>query len=104
MDIRIRQTVTSLLDGVIAIIENKNEDNTHLEVVSPIPGSYNPAKFGVAYYFSGHGKKVQNVRTFSIDVERSTAGFDNKPDQLCNKMCLPQKWGFLIVFWFCPLH
>ena len=37
------------------------------EVAVPQPGTYNPAKFGRAYYFNESGLKIRNIRQFSID-------------------------------------
>ena len=48
--------------------------------------TYNPAKFGRAYYFTKHRCQVRNVREFSIDrVREKHITFDDTPRNLCSK-------------------
>ena len=76
---------------------------------NPIPGSYNPAKFGRAYYFSTHGQQVRRMRRFPADDESRKPrkeNFDDVPDIICQKR-FPQvsKKGVSDLFlWFCPQH
>ncbi|KAL4223839.1 hypothetical protein ACF0H5_017304 [Mactra antiquata] len=38
---------------------------------SPQPDTYNPAKFGRAYYFNKDGLKLRNIRQFSVDTDNT---------------------------------
>ena len=84
---------------------------THLNDVEadpsvPILSSYNPPKFGRAYYFSNHGCQIREMRRFPIDGINKTAIFDDAPDIRCEKR-FPQvsKTGSsYLVLWFCPEH
>lgn len=72
----------------------------------PMLSSYNPPKFGRAYYFTDHGNQVREMRRFPIDGVNKTAIFDDAPDIRCEKR-FPQvsKSGSSYLFlWFCPEH
>jgi len=71
-----------------------------------IPGTYNPAKYGRAFYFTEHGCQIREMRQFSIDSKASSVKYDDLPESKCNKI-YPQvtKKGVSYLFlWFCPLH
>ena len=58
-----------------------NLDVHETQPAIPQRGTYNPAKFGRAYYFSPTGESLRNVRKFSIDDERNkkNSNFDDPP-------------------------
>ena len=58
-----------------------NLDVHETEPAIPQRGTYNPAKFGRAYYFSPTRGRLRNVRKFSIDDERNkkNSNFDDPP-------------------------
>ena len=71
-------------------------------------GTYNPPKFGRAYYFTAHGCQLRNVRQFTIDHERSAQNHDDEPHQFerCSKS-FPQvstKGTSHLFLWFCAKH
>jgi len=71
-----------------------------------IPNSYNPPKYGRAYYFSDSGNQLRTPRIFTCD-DGSTTNFDDKPSDACQKSFNQQvsKKGITYLFlWFCPLH
>lgn len=72
----------------------------------PIPNTYNPPKYGRAYYFTEHGCQIREMRKFSIDKDKKNENFDDTPDKECNKSFLEvAKRGTSFVFlWFCPRH
>ena len=88
------------------VIETHAKDIAPLSS-SPMDGTYNPAKFGRAYYFSEHGSQIRPMRLFPLDKPNNTAhNFDDSPDILCQKR-FPQvsKQGTSYLFlWFCPVH
>ena len=69
--------------------------------------TYNPAKFGKAYYFTEHGCQVRKVRGFSIDRDsEKDVHFNNTFRNLCFKK-FPQvskKDISYLFLWFCPQH
>ena len=75
------------------------------------PGTYNPAKYGRAYYFSQSGEKLRNARKFSIDTKKSDnnpyddppADFD-KCDKYFSKTSVSAKGTSNLFLWFCPIH
>ena len=86
---------------------NKIHNNDVLpEDSSPIPHTYNPPKFGRAYYFASHGQQVRQIRRFNIDSKSNSGNFDDTPELVCSK-AFPQvsKKGTSYLFlWFCPMH
>nr|XP_047139907.1 uncharacterized protein LOC100198017 isoform X1 [Hydra vulgaris] len=83
----------------------------HLVDVPPkkaevIEGTYNPPRFGRAYYFEKHGSQIRKMRMFSADKSANNNLFDDVPSEICNKV-FPQvsKKGVSFLFlWFCPMH
>ena len=70
-----------LNDRVIGMHQNK---------IAPAPAqpqlnSYNPAKYGIAYYFNRDGKKLREKRLFTVDEKGSSQNFDGRPAKVCNK-------------------
>ena len=45
----------------------------------PQLNSYNPAKYGIAYYFNRDGKKLRENRLFTVDKKGSNQNFDDRP-------------------------
>ena len=83
------------------------------EQADPQHGTYNPAKFGRAYYFSPTGERLRNVRKFSIDAEsnKNNANFDDTPADFdkctkdyISKTDLNAKGTSTLFLWFCPNH
>ena len=72
-----------------------------------VPGTYNPAKYGRAYYFTDHGQQIRQMRRFPIDKKMKQGQiYDDAPDIRCEKL-FPQvsKKGTSYLFlWFCPQH
>jgi len=65
------------------------EVNTPAEAV-PQPGSYNPEKYGTAYYFNESGSRLRKVRQFSMDDDQKSkkkTDHDNQTEEFerCNK-------------------
>ena len=63
----------------------------HCDDISPepalkIPGTYNPPKYGRAYYFTDHGHQVRQMRRFPIDKKiKHGQIYDDAPDTRCEK-------------------
>ena len=85
--------------------------NLHNEDVSPcnaeMADSYNPPKYGPAFYFQNHSQQIRKMRCFLIYNERKkNLNFDDAPAEVCSKI-FPQvsKTGMTYLFiWFCPDH
>ena len=91
-----------LNDRVIGMHQNK---------IAPAPAqpqlnSFNPAKYGIAYYFNRDGKKLRKNRLFTVNEKGSSQNFDERPANVCNRY-FPQvsKRGITYLFlWFCLLY
>ncbi|KAL4229192.1 hypothetical protein ACF0H5_012236 [Mactra antiquata] len=80
---------------------------------SPQPDTYNPAKFGRAYYFNKNGLKLRTIRQFSIDNENTvrrnvdhddgTLDFE-KCQKLFSKSQNSAKGTSNLFLWFCADH
>ena len=101
--------ITSFLQHIVDRVRNLEEHMVVPEVPAPIPGSYNPPKYGRFYYFRSDGKQVRRGRPFSID-DKNTAKqieFDDVPyGPHCRKFYpkVSAKGSTYMFFWFCPLH
>ncbi|XP_069108872.1 uncharacterized protein [Argopecten irradians] len=75
-------------------------------------GTYNPPKYGRAYYFSPSGCSVRSIRNFTIDQGktcRNTVADDNPmPFETCNKLFskvqVSARGSTSLFLWFCPSH
>ena len=47
------------------------------DAINPKPGTYNPAKFGRAYYFTSHGKQLRDIPKYTMSS--SSANYDDEP-------------------------
>ena len=77
----------------------------------PQAGTYNPPKYGRAYYFSLTGEKLRPIRKFEIDNERKiNPAYDDPPlpNDLCEKYFskthVSAKGTSTLFLWFCPTH
>ena len=88
------------------VLEMHQSDVSEDEIVIESE-TYNPVKFGRAYYFADHGCQIRKVRGFRIDRDREKdVNFDDTPRNLCSKK-FPQvsKRGVSYLFlWLCPQH
>lgn len=85
-------------------------DYTEPEMPIPVPGTYNPPKYGRAYYFSPTGSQVRKCRKFSMDKNRAEEhdNYDDEPasGEKCSKIYpkVSGKGATFTFFWFCPTH
>ncbi|KAH3885518.1 hypothetical protein DPMN_009513 [Dreissena polymorpha] len=85
------------------IFENCKEPDS----VSPQPYSYNPAKFGRAYYFTPHGMQLRNIPINSMG--NGGSNYDDTPqntaDQCSKKFPEVGRKGSTYLFlWIDPQH
>ena len=76
-----------------------HQDHINPEAASSTGDTYNPTKFGQAYYFNKEGTQIRETRKFECD--------NSKIGTLANEACYPQvaKSGSTFLFlWFCPLY
>lgn len=98
--------ILELMKYCSAFVKEFHSHDVPPEPAIPIASTYNPPKFGRAYYFTEHGQQVREIRRFPIDNRKEPANFDNTPDEICCKK-FPQvsKKGVSYLFlWFCPKH
>ncbi len=77
----------------------------------PQEHSYNPGKFGRAYYFNPTGSRIRQTRSFVADQRsRKNQNYDDDPmpHEQCSKDFPDPKASArgtcFSFFWFCPLH
>ena len=99
--------VISHLSYLASFVESIHDVDLPAEEPIPIDHTYNPPKFGRAFYFQNDGKQVRKMRKFTIDNQKKDSNnYDDKPEEACNKI-FPQvsKAGMTYLFlWFCPMH
>ncbi|WAR14459.1 hypothetical protein MAR_004564, partial [Mya arenaria] len=83
------------------------------EEAIPQPGTYNPEKYGRAYYFNQSGLKVRDIRKFTIDeenVNKKNADHDDAAHDFerCNKFFtkvnVSAPGTSTLFLWFCADH
>ena len=83
------------------------------EMAFPQPGTYNPAKFGRAYYFNESGLKLRNIRQFTMDIDKKAKKNvdhdDNTMDfercqKLYSKVQTSAPGTSNLFLWFCADH
>lgn len=84
------------------------QDCKEPDQVNPKPGTYNPAKFGRAYYFTPHGQQLRDIPKYSMG-NGSSANYDDEPAQLedkCSKRYpeVGRKGTTYLFLWFDPQH
>ncbi|XP_047144680.2 uncharacterized protein LOC124818179 [Hydra vulgaris] len=102
-----RSDVAMLVDYIAKAIINIHTFNEPCGDIRVIENSYNPAKYGRAYYFTQHGCQIRRMRDFTIDKEdRKKIVFDDHPDVSCDKQfpSVSKKGTTYAFFWFCPVH
>ncbi|XP_069109370.1 uncharacterized protein [Argopecten irradians] len=75
-------------------------------------GTYNPAKYGRAYYFTPSGNALRNIRKFTIDegkAARNTEADDHPMSfETCHKLFskaqISARGSTSLFLWFCPSH
>ena len=79
-----------------------HQDDIKPEAALPIGDTYNPPKFGRAYYFNKEGTQIRETRKFECDNSK----IGDSSNEACTKK-YPQvaKSGSTFLFLqFCPLH
>jgi len=96
--------VLSLLLYCAEAVKHLHSFDTPPEPAIPIPGTYNPPKYGRAYYFTEHGSQVREMRKFPID--KGATNYDDIPANKCEKSFkqISHKGISFMFLWFCPLH
>jgi len=97
--------VIKLLKCCNNMVKKVHVSDTPAGLSEPVPESYNPPKFGRAYYFSNHGCQLRQIRRFPIDVGVK-GNFDDVPDVYCAKRfpVVSKKGVSYLFLWFCPIH
>lgn len=103
------EDVLAVLKYLVERVKEIEQNSIRPEIASPISQSYNPPKFGRAYYFEENGRQVRRPRKFSIDKENDKK--DSVDDELSMGQCSknygivnPSKGITQLFLWFCPKH
>ena len=99
------EDVIYFTEYLIASVRNIHANDEPGDEAEPIHGTYNPAKYGRAYYFNKHGCQVRRMRQFTLD-KVSKGNFDTNPDTMCEKRfpVVSKKGTTYLFLWFCPTH
>ena len=101
----VKNSAVTLLHYCALFVEDYHQTDIEPEAPVVLPNTYNPARFGRAYYFESHGCQIRKNRNFSMDTQ-SAKNFDDVPNDNCQKR-FPQvnKKGTCYLFlFFCPIH
>ena len=60
-------SVLNFLDHLLVRVKNIFVNCKQADEIQPKPGTYNPAKYGRAYYFTEHGNQIRNIPKYTID-------------------------------------
>ena len=90
----------------IRSIKEKNKDASPAESQ---PGSYNPEKNGVAYYFTPNGEKLRDIPVYTMNENAHSKNYDDLPsqaDEQCNKIYpeVSRRGTTYLFLWFDPKH
>ena len=87
---------------VDAIFQNCKEPDAAV----PHPGTYNPAKFGRAYYFTPHGNQLRDIPKYTMNS--ISANYDDEPARVADKCIKDYEVGrkgvSYLFLWFDPQH
>ena len=99
------EDVIMLLSYICRLVAEIHTKNIVADEIKPIPFSYNPARFGRAYYFTEHGMQVRSMRKFSMDDSRKK-NYDDAPTMVCEKKFpnVTKSGSTYLFLWFCPKH
>lgn len=96
----VMQEMCDFVHSLCVLVESVHADDVAAGIGSPIVGSYNPEKFGCAYYFSPHGCRVRLPLNYSGSANPTVEA------ESCTKIYpFVSRGGFTYSFlWFCPIH
>ena len=100
------EDIIHFMEYLVASVRNIHTHDEPEDGAIPIPGTYNPAKYGRAYYFHQHGCQVRRMRQFSLEKDKKNGNFDDDPDTMCEKRfpVVSKKGTTYLFLWFCPTH
>ena len=93
--------------GLINKLRQTHENDHQTPHPDPIPGTYNPERFGRAYYFTSTGEQVRNMPMYDINSKCSSANYDDPPSsESCQKKYpeVSRKGTAYLFLWFDPNH
>ena len=96
--------IFNLLQYCAHFVSSIHENDIDADIRLSIDDSYNPPKYGRAYYFTKHGSQLRKMQSFPVDDgSQEKVNFDNVPEEFCKKK-FPQvsKKGILSVFLVLP--
>ncbi|XP_057305447.1 uncharacterized protein LOC130642379 [Hydractinia symbiolongicarpus] len=102
-----KRSTLSFFVHVCERVKSIHSFNTPPAPTQKLEGTYNPAKYGRAYYFTENGEQIRKMRSFSMDKReiKDTAN-DDTPDVRCRKVYpdVSKKGTTYLFLWFCPYH
>lgn len=101
--------VISLFQYLISRIREIKDKNKEPSPAVCQPGSYNPERNGVAYYFTPSGEKLRDIPVYTMNENAHSKNYDDLPpraDEQCNKIYpeVSRRGTTYLFLWFCPKH
>ena len=112
-DVLLNAKGTPVMNDAIAFFEHLIErveaifhDCKEPDAINPKHDSYNPSKFGRAYYFTPHGQQIRDIPVYTMG---SSGNYDDEParaDERCNKKYpeVGRRGTTYLFLWFDPQH
>ena len=77
-------SVLNFLDQLLVWVKNIFVNCKEADEIQPKLGTYNPAKYGRAYYFTEHGNQIWNIPKYTIDDSSANSTYDDDDDEPAN--------------------
>ena len=101
LSVALLHTLHQMRDRWEQVYEQLAQDAS--EPAVPIDGSYDPARFGAAYYFREDGKRVRNIRRVPEHDDKLKDG-EEVSVSACSKKYPRPPGSSYVMFFFCPYH
>ncbi|XP_041347204.1 uncharacterized protein LOC121367125 isoform X1 [Gigantopelta aegis] len=107
-----RESLLEVLDFIeylVLRVKDIHGKNKAPDFAVPQPGTYNPEKYGRAYYFNPTGEQLRHLPKYSMNEHATSKNYDDQPareEEKCNKI-FPQvsrKGTTYLFLWFDPKH
>lgn len=101
--------VISLFQYLVLRIQRIREKNKDPAPAVRQPSTYNPERYGAAYYFTPSGEKLRDIPIYTMNENAHSKNYDDPPtrsDEQCNKIYpeVSRRGTTYLFLWFDPKH
>ena len=98
--------VASLLSHITNRVRDMFRNIKEADAPQPQPGTYNPPRYGCAYYFTNSGERLRHLPTYTINSDCHSLNYDDVITEMCHKKfpVVSQQGTTYLFLWFDPLH